>query len=385
MKKQIFISTYLVLILLLFSACEEYYTPVLDEKPKVMVVDSHITNDLQYNFVRVSKTRNFYSTAAIEWVSGATVELVEDNFKIVKAREDAPGYYVFPSTPGFGRKYKLRITNSKDIYESDYEIMPPAPTIDSLYTQHKIEKAYRTNGYGVPELFESPGRQISIDAPITPELKYYRFNYRAIIQWKYTPKGPWDSTLVYTPVDTLKRATNAASGPPPTKIDTSAHITYGWISKTNTGLFNLAGPKEFSSSDKVMNHPIVLLKYDNSQYLDSVQQIPFNWIIILEQYGITKESFDFHENLNRQFSADGTLFDPVISQVYGNIKCISDPSKIVMGFFDLNSYKQYRYYLNLGSGNDNTVKLRRINHFYDIPDRGYKYNTPPIFWENNYD
>ena len=392
MKKLTFLFIQLVFISLLFVACEEQYTPSIDVMPQVLVIDSHVTNDLKQNYVQISKTRSFYSTNAIEWVSGAKVELVGENFKIALAREDSPGHYNFLTTPEPGIKYKLRISklydvisDLTDIYESEYVLMPPIPTIDSLYTINKIEKVIQMNGLGVPETFESPGREIEVDAPITPDLNYYRFNYRAIIQWNYKPSGSnWDSTLVYTPVDTLKHARIVAAAPPPTKIDTTAHILYGWISETNTGLYNIAGPKEFSTSAKLENHPIVLLTYNPAQYLDSIEQIPDNWIIILDQYGITKESYDFHDKLNRQFSADGTLFEPVVSQVYGNIQCLTNPGKIVMGFFDLNSYTQYRYYLNLGSDNDNSVVLRRLTKFYDIPDRGYQKNNPPDFWENNY-
>ncbi len=392
MKKLIAIFTELVLISLLLAGCEEQYKPPIAVMPQVLVVDSHVTNDLNQNYVLISKTRSFYSTNAIEWVGGAKVELVGENFKIATAREDSPGHYAFLTVPEAGIKYKLRISklynvisNIDDIYESDYVTMPPVPSIDSLYTTPKIEKVVRMNGFGVPQTFESPGREIDIDAPITPELNYYRFNYRAIIQWKYTPSGTkWDSTLVYTPEDTLKHAIIQAVAPPPSKIDTTAHILYGWNTITNTDQYNIAGPKEFSTSVKLENHPIVLLTYNPTQYLDSVQQKPYNWIIILDQYGISKESYDFHDKLNRQFSADGTLFEPVISQVYGNIQCITDPKKIVMGFFDLNSYSQYRYYLNIGASDENPVVLRRLTKFYDIPDRGYKRTNPPDFWETNY-
>ena len=78
------------------------------------------------------------------------------------------------------------------------------------------------------------------------------------------------------------------------------------------------------------------------------------------------------------------MFDPLITQIYGNIYCKSDPEKLVLGFFDLNSYKQYRYYLNLGSGKDITVVLRKLDQYFDIPDRGYKKDEPPVFWETNY-
>jgi hypothetical protein len=354
--------------------------------PGLMVVDSHVTNDPNQNFVRISKARSFYSTAAVEWVSGALVELVQENFQIIKAREDAPGYYVFPATPVSEKKYRLRITYLKDIYESDYIVMPPIPSIDSLYTRHEVEKVTRTNAYNVPEQFDQPGRQIYVDAPVTPQLQHYRFNYRAVIQWIFNPNWMDDPTNV---IIHYKRATPdklaSVKGPiVPLGTDTSKHYLYGWLSVTDNNLFNLLGPKEFALSQKIEKHPIVSLAYDSYAYLDSFTEQANNWIIILDQYGITKESYDFHEKLNRQFSADGTLFDPVIAQVYGNITCKTDPEKIVLGFFDMNSYKQYRYYLNLGTGSDQTVVLRQLDQFFDIPDRGFKKDIPPEFWETNY-
>ena len=267
--------------------------------------------------------------------------------------------------------------------------MPPIPSIDSLYTRHEVEKVTRTNAYNIPELFDQPGRQIYIDAPATPQLQYYRFNYRAIIQWTYNPYWMDDSaSVIIRPIlDKSAMIDRVASvyGPiVPLGDDTTKHYLYGWLSVTDNNLFNLVGPKEFTVTQKIEKHPIVSLAYDSYAYLDSFTEESANWIIMLDQYGITKESYDFHVKLNNQFSADGTLFDPVIAQVYGNITCRTDPEKIVLGFFDMNSYKQYRYYLNLGTGTDETVVLRQLYQYFDIPDRGFKKDFPPEFWETNY-
>ena len=108
------------------------------------------------------------------------------------------------------------------------------------------------------------------------------------------------------------------------------------------------------------------------------------WILILNQYGISKSSYDFHDKLNKQFSAEGSLFDPVLTQVYGNIHCKSDQSKIALGYFDLNSYRQYRFYLYFGDNKDNTVIQRRINRYPVITDTGYTRGLPPDFWETIY-
>lgn len=349
MKELTSILSKLVLIFFLFIACEEYYKPDLEVVPGLLVVESHLTNDPNQNFVRLTMTKDFYNTSLEEKIVGAQVELFELGDLSTKGIESGTGYFTFPKTPVAGQRYVLRISYKSDVYESEVVVMPPLPTIDTLYTAHKIEKEYRTDAYGVPSAFEVPGREIEIDAPITQTLGHYRFTWRAILQWVYNPPGQ------------------------PSK--------YGWISRYDEGNFNLAGPKEFSVSDKVTKHSILSLAYDSWAYLPLDDLIPVGWIVIIDQYGITKESFDFHTRLNLQLSADGSLFEPVLSQVYGNIRCINDPSKIVLGFFDLNSYRQYRYFINPGINEESRVILWQINWYPDIPDEGNMLDARPSFWE----
>lgn len=349
---------YLALIAALFVSCEEYYTPEMDETTGILVVESRLTNDPAQNFVKLSMTRDFYSSEPPEKISRAQVDLIEIGGQSSRAFESQTGYYTFQKTPVTGRTYQLRITYMKKIYESELAVMPPLPHIDTLYTKHKIEKQYRTDAFGNPELVDSPGREICIDAPITDNLEYYRFGWQTVLLWFYNPPS-------------------SGLGPPPPPL-------YGWKSRFDGGLFNLAGPKEFSTSGFVRRHPVLSLSYNTKAYLDSSSQSASGWIIIINQYGITKKSHEFHEKLNKQFAAEGSLFDPVLTQVYGNIHCTTDPSKIALGFFDITSYRQYRYYLNLGYGSDSQVIQRRLNRYPEIPRDDYVTGERPYFWENNY-
>jgi len=356
MRKEII---YLALLLALFTSCEEYYKPDLEVVSPTLVVESHLTNNVAQSFVRLSMTKDFYNTTANQDVVGAKVELVQSGGLILKGIDGGTGYFTFTSSPTPGGKYFLRITNQKDIYESETVLMPPLPQIDSLYTIHNVDKSYRTDAFGSPELVETPGRKVYIDAPITSSLEYYRFDSRAVLQWVYSPPAPVPSF-----------------GPPPPPW-------YGWKSIYDLGTFNLAGPKEFSSSNKVTKHSIVSLAYNSQLYLDSASQVGAGWILILDEYGTTKSSYDFHEKLNKQLSADGSLFDPVLTQIYGNIKCTSDPTKIVLGFFELNSYRQYRYFLNLGIDEGSKVVQRRLNRYPEISYEGHLIGERPLFWESN--
>jgi hypothetical protein len=355
MKKQLFISIGLI-ILFLFVSCEEYYKPVLDTVQGTIVIESHMTNDQNQNFVRLSMTRNFYSTDAVVWITGARIDLIEVGGNTNRATENGLGYYVFSIIPIAGRKYILRVAYQRDVFESDVVVMPPAPSIDSLYTNHTVEKNYLTDSYGVPSSRETPGREICINAAIKPTLEYYRFYWRAILEWQYNPPSLF--------------------GPPPPSW-------YGWLSRYENAEFNLAGPKQFSVSNQVKNHPILFLNYDENAYLDSVTQTAIGWIVIIDQYGITKNSFDFHDKLNKQFAAEGSLFDPILTQVFGNFHCKNDPSKIVMGFFDLNSYRQYRYYMNFGIDEKSSVIVHQIDSYPVIPDNGYQIGSYPSFWKTN--
>ena len=347
---------YLLLFVVLFASCEEYYKPDLEVVDPILVVESRLSNNPSDNFVKLSMTQDFYNSTETQKVTGAKVELFQISGPYERATEMSTGYFTFKTSPLIGKKYYIRITKGTDIYESEVVTMPPLPKIDTLYTEYEDIKNYVTDAYGTPNLKITPSRTIYIDAPVSSALEYYRFDFRAIIQWMYNPPS---------------------SGFPPPAY-------YGWKAMNDYGNFNIAGPKEFSTADKINKHTIRSLAYDGRSYLDSTAQIPMGWILILNQYGISKSSYDFHDKLNKQFSAEGSLFDPVLTQVYGNIHCKSDQSKIALGYFDLNSYRQYRFYLYFGDNKDNTVIQRRINRYPVITDTGYTRGLPPDFWETIY-
>ncbi len=349
MRKKLY---YIAFLAILLVSCEEYYNPDIEVVAPILVVESRITNDPNHNYVELTKSLDYYSTDQAEKIEGAKVELIDGKDSILTGIESSTGYFTFSNTPITGETYYLRIIWENNIYESEKVVMPPLPAIDTLYTKHIISKSYQNDIYGSPVLVETPGREIYIDATVTPQLKYYLFDCRTILQWVWYPGG----------------------SPPP---------LWGWTSKYDE-TFNIAGPKEFSLSDKITQHSLSFLEYDTHAILNSDEKTPLGWIVVIEQYGIQKESYDYHEMLNKQLSAEGSLFDPVLTQVYGNIHCTNDSAKIVLGFFDLNSYRQHRYFLRVGmeTNGESYAIQRRINTYPYIPSDGYVSGDRPNFWEN---
>lgn len=345
------------LCLILLDSCEELYFPKLESMPGLLVVESHITNDPKVNYIKISTTNGFYETMPNASFTGISVKLKEENGKTLSAVDNGKGYFSFSETPQPGKVYKLWIFYQNDTYESDTVRMPSLPSIDDIYSLYKISKTYRTDAFGPPVLIETPGREIYIDAPITQTLQYYRFSWRAVLLWGITPPP--------TPL-----------GYPP--------ATYGWKSLNDKDLINLAGQKRFSDATQIKKHPILSIPYDYRIYLDSEEKNENGWIIIIDQYGMDKKSYDFYEEFNKQLIAEGHLFDPVLTQIKGNIHCTTDPSKKILGNFEVNSYRQYRYYFNLWGIDQGKVILREIYRYPDIPSDGHMIGIVPEFWEYTY-
>jgi hypothetical protein len=66
----------------------------------------------------------------------------------------------------------------------------------------------------------------------------------------------------------------------------------------------------------------------------------------------------------------------------GNISCISTPGKVVLGNFEIASVKEYRFYVE-PNGQDNYF-IKRIPHFWDIPQDGKIQYQAPVWWETRF-
>lgn len=345
---------YFTLLLILFASCEEYYTPAIDKKEGVLVVDALVTNDATKNSVHLTWSLDFYSKKLALPVSGATVEMVESSGTVTKAYETGTGYFSFSSLPVPGKKYKLRIVVNNDLFESEFVTMPPSPVVDKLYTAHKELKSYKTDGFGVPYAYTILGREFYIDAPVTAELSNYRFYVRSILEWSFYPP--------------------ARLGPPPPPI-------FGWISFYDNSSYNLAGTnKANAATNKIEQHPIRFFSYNAQDYLHADSLSMSGWLLIIDQFGTSPGSYDYHQKLNSQLLAEGSLFDPIQTQIYGNLTCKTNPAKLVFGYFDLNSYQQIRYYSNFSSP-ESAVTLRKINSYPLIPENGQVVENPPNWWQ----
>jgi hypothetical protein len=135
MKKLLLI---IPVILIVISSCTERIDVELDDTYTRLVVYGNITTDTTTHYVELSKTTSYYYNEAPPPVTGASVEITDDEGNAFSLNEKAPGRYA--TSPLFyaitGRTYTLRIElaeeiNGHKIYMASSKAGPIYP-IDSI-------------------------------------------------------------------------------------------------------------------------------------------------------------------------------------------------------------------------------------------------------------
>lgn len=347
---------YLVLFAVVFTSCETVYIPKLDEVEAIITVDARLVMGGQDNKIEISKSigfseKGYYFPSLI----GAEVQMIDDQNNVFQVVETENGIYSVGFQIEPDRKYKLKISAEGETYESEFEAAPELPNIDTLYSE-QAEKLLQPGGEtSVDDFDNTVGHQFYVDIDNNNESKFYRFYARKILQYYFS----FDTIMFGEPVVAYK---------------------YGWKSIFPQGSFNVAGAAKYSSSNNIYKHPVEFFGYREEAYLDT-GQIGFGRIYIIHQYGIPKSGYNFYNDLNSQLDADGKIFDPLYIQARSNLRCISDPNKIILGNFEIASYRESRYYLRLDPRLGKHV-LHKIDVFHDISMSGIKSLVPPYFWEH---
>lgn len=89
----------------------------------------------------------------------------------------------------------------------------------------------------------------------------------------------------------------------------------------------------------IREQPIVFLPSDSPK-------IGIRYSILVNQYAISKEAYEYYQMLEKNTENLGTLFDPQPSQLTGNITCVSHPSEVVIGYFDALSEQSKRLFID---------------------------------------
>jgi hypothetical protein len=140
-------SVLLVFSSVVFFACEKTVLLDLEQVPSKVVIEGLVTDQPNYQFVKVTRTANFYDSGKTPRIADATV-LVEDDFGNQVSylhnpnnHPDSIGYYL-PGVPFIGvngRTYSLTVVVDGENYEASDKLYS-VTSIDSLEYQINLDE-----------------------------------------------------------------------------------------------------------------------------------------------------------------------------------------------------------------------------------------------------
>lgn len=141
MKKYIFLLPALVILL---SSCEKTIQLDFEQTPQRLVIEGFVTDRADHNYVKISRTNDFYGKGKTPRVTDATV-MVEDNDGNIynfSHQEDSLGYY-FPTVPfagEIGKRYKLTVVVDGMEYTGEDELVRLVPMDKLEYRVNENER-----------------------------------------------------------------------------------------------------------------------------------------------------------------------------------------------------------------------------------------------------
>jgi hypothetical protein len=312
-----------LLILAVGSCIEPYRPPAITAPNSYLVVDGFLNGGPEGTQIKLSRTRNLSEVFSLSPESKAVVQVENDRATPLRFTESAAGTYTLNTPLTIGENYRLRIrTAGGKEYLSDFVPLKRTPAIDSV-----TWKPYNS------------GIQIDVTShDPTSQTRYYRWEY----QDTYELISAYYYKIEYRNGVFVER-------------DQFSPETYVCWKSSNSSTINVGSSAKLSQ-DVIFKHPILLIS-------NNTPQLYIKYSILVKQYALTREAFEYWDNLRKNTEQLGSLFDPQPSQMASNIRSTTDPTEPVIGYLSANTVTEKRIFIarnelptwRIPSGNEQCV------------------------------
>ena len=318
---------WLSVLVLLTAGCKKAFVPAgaLANDSKYLVVDGVINSGNDSTFIRLSRTKKFDTVINITNETGAQVTVESDAGVTFPLTEIKSGIY---ATGGLNldnsHKYRLNIkTTNAEQYASDYIAVKNSPAIDSL-------------GF----IAQADGIHVYVNSHDNSKAtRYYRWEFNEA--WQFS--SFYESYLMG---------------------DNPHHICY---QSDTSGAVLIASTTKLSN-DVVYQAPIVVIP-------GTSEKIETKYTILVKQYALSSDAYNFWQNLQKNTNQLGSLFDAQPSTNQTNYHCLSNPAEIVVGYLSVGSVAIKRIFVL-----SNQLPVYHTQYPYQCPlDSAFYYHQPFYF------
>jgi len=293
-------------LVLLAGGCVEPYFPEVMEAPNSYLVVNGFLNASGPTEIQLLRTQNLHDENKPPVESGAVVRVESERGEGFRLSETVPGLY----TNGVLKlshttKYRLfiRTKNGKE-YASDYIEVKQTPVIDKVTW-----------------------------APVNNEVQFYvsthdEKNNTWYYRWEF--EHTWQFRAAYS---TYLKYEN---GQIVYRNENDKRMFHCWRSEGSKTIE--LGSSAKLSNDVISNYKLVSVPYNS-------EKLAIKNSVLVKQYALTREAYEYWQLLKKNTESIGTLFDPLPSQLHSNIHSLSDPQELVIGFLTASTVQHKRIFV----------------------------------------
>jgi hypothetical protein len=295
------------LMMLLVSSCVEPYFPEVMEAPNSYLVVNGFINGTGPTNIQLLRTQNLADQSPPPTESRAFVAIEAENGEKYRLNEVEQGLYSIDGLSlSIATKYRIFIktANGKE-YASDYVTLKQTPAIEKI-TWEAVDNEVQF--------------YVSTRDPKN-ETWYYRWEFENT--WQY--RAAFTTILKYENGQVVYR-------------DRFDDATYNcWRSEKSTTVE--LGTSIRLNSDVISNYKLQTIPHNS-------EKLSIKNSVLVKQYALSREAFEYWEILKKNTENIGTLFDPLPSQLNGNIRSLSDPQEPVIGFMTASTMQEKRVFVD---------------------------------------
>ncbi len=289
-----------------------------------LVVEGVINSGSDSTIIKLSKTVKLNQQVVQNPVLGAivTVESDQNTSYPLLDLNSTGNYEAPPLNLASTQKYRLHIkTTSGGEYVSDFVAVKPTPPIDSI-------------GY----IIQNGNVNIYVNThDPSNNTRYYRWEYQETWQFHSKSQSLW---MLDTTTNTIV----------PRPISLYNYNCFGNYA-SSTILLNSTAKL---SQDVVYQSPV-------TQFSINAERIETKYSILIKQYALSSQSFEFYQNIKNNTESLGSIFDAQPTQLIGNIHNVNNTNEPVIGFITVTNVQLKRIFLT-----NNIVPLYTQVHYpYD--------------------
>jgi hypothetical protein len=294
MNRTFFLHFFIFLCLILCGCITEWEAKDIDEIEGILVVEGFITDD--ESVITLSRSKGItYDDSDRDMtpyrVADAKVSIeCDDGTQWAASGQNLGEYTIENGKLNPERQYRLKVEFEAHEYHSEFASPMVPPEIDSVFWTKK-------------EWGQPVNIHVATHAP-DGMVQYYR--------WAYTEL--WEISVEYIMKEYPSRCIKSSK---------SNNLLIGTTERTASGRLIEIIAEISPGSDRFS----VLYRMD------------------VTQHAISKRAYDYYTNVKKNAQQTGSLFTHIPSELRGNISCITDPDRPVIGYVDISSATRKNVYI----------------------------------------